>query len=107
MGREHIGMRISPEIIKAIDIIAKEQNRNRSNTIEWLLTEWLREHRHELFQPVIQEAVMRVFISEETDKEAVESMELLAYMPAEEVADAIDATRDIPIPGKGRPKKEK
>ncbi|MCL2139496.1 MAG: ribbon-helix-helix domain-containing protein [Treponema sp.] len=50
MGREYVGMRLNSEIIKAIDTLAKEQYRNRSNAIEWILAEWLKEHRPELVQ---------------------------------------------------------
>ena len=42
-----MGMRINPEIIAAIDKLAEEQNRNRSNAIEWILAEWFKEHRPE------------------------------------------------------------
>lgn len=104
MGREYVGMRINPEIIKVIDILAKEQNRNRSNAIEWVLFEWFREHRAELIKPAIKEAA-RLAIS--TDKkEAFEGINLLAGMPAEEVVDAIDdVVRDAP--SSRRPKKPK
>jgi len=88
MGREYVGMRINPEVIKAVDTLAKEQNRNRSNTIEWVLFEWFREHRAELIKPAINEAA-KLAISTNME-EAFEGINLLAGMPGEEVADAID-----------------
>jgi hypothetical protein len=103
MGREYVGMRINPEIIKAIDVLAKEQNRNRSNTIEWVLFEWFREHRAEFIKPAIKEAA-RLAISK-NEEEAFEGINLLVGMPGEEVADAIDSV--LNTPGKGRPKKDK
>ena len=94
-------MRLNPEIIKAIDTLANEQNRNRSNTIEYVLFEWFREHRKELVEPAIKEAA-RLSVSD-NEVELDEAYNLLAGMPGEEVADAIDAIRDEPT--KGRPKK--
>ena len=91
MSREYVGMRINPEIIKAIDKIAKEQNRNRSNAIEWILADWLREHRHELFKPVIKETLKEVL----DGQNEIEGLELLAWMPGDEVADGIEAVKDV------------
>jgi hypothetical protein len=99
MGREYVGMRINPKIIEAIDEIAREQNRNRSNTIEWVLFEWLREHRPELVRSLINKAIT----AERFDEETKEAMELIARMPAEDVADTIEAISNAH--GKGRPKK--
>jgi hypothetical protein len=88
MGREYVGMRINPEILKAVDALAKGQNRNRSNTIEWVLFEWFREHRPELIKPAIKEAA-RLALSYNME-ESYEGISLLAAMPGGEVLDAID-----------------
>jgi hypothetical protein len=98
-------MRINPEIIKAIDALAAEQNRNRSNTIEWVLFEWFREHRPELTKPVIIDAVKIAGSERSTaDEEVREAIELLALMPGEEVADAIEEVFHN-APPSGSPKK--
>jgi hypothetical protein len=50
MKRSFIGLRIKPEILKAIDKLAEEQGRNRSNMIEFIVSEWIKEKRPEILE---------------------------------------------------------
>ena len=96
MAREYVGMRLNPEIVKAIDELAKEQNRNRSNTIEWVLFEWFREHRPEFCQPVIKEAARFAISDNLSEEEISEAFNILAHIPGEYVADVLgEAIKEV------------
>jgi hypothetical protein len=48
LKREYVGMKIRPDLIAAIDAIADADGRSRSNMIERMLLEWVKEHRPDL-----------------------------------------------------------
>ena len=48
MGKTQIGVRIPGELLRALDMLGAEQVRDRTNTVEWILVSWFREHRPEL-----------------------------------------------------------
>jgi hypothetical protein len=50
MNREFVGLRMLPDLIVAIDIVAAEQGRNRSNTIEFMIASWIKGNRPELLE---------------------------------------------------------
>ena len=49
--RINIGMKVLPWVVEAIDTVAGEEGRSRSNMIERMLLDWIREHRPELLKP--------------------------------------------------------
>jgi hypothetical protein len=51
MARTQIGARLTDELVSAIDKLAAEQVRDRTNMIEFILVDWIREHRPELLKP--------------------------------------------------------
>lgn len=52
MARTQIGARLEDDLVKAIDILATEQIRDRSNMIEYILTDWIKQHRPELLTQI-------------------------------------------------------
>ena len=46
--RINIGMKILPSLLEAVDGLAEQENRTRSNTIEDVLLRWFREKRPDL-----------------------------------------------------------
>jgi metal-responsive CopG/Arc/MetJ family transcriptional regulator len=48
MQREYVGLRMQPELVEAIDKLAAEQGRNRSNMIEFIISGWIKEKRPEM-----------------------------------------------------------
>jgi metal-responsive CopG/Arc/MetJ family transcriptional regulator len=43
--REFIGLRVEAELLEAIDNMAKKQRRTRSNMVEFILKEWIEQHK--------------------------------------------------------------
>jgi len=46
--RVGIGLKILPSVLEAVDKLAEADSRTRSNAVEWILQNWIREHRPEL-----------------------------------------------------------
>jgi hypothetical protein len=51
MPKDFVGARLAPTLITAIDKIAEEQTRTRTNAIEFILTDWFKKNRPDLLSP--------------------------------------------------------
>ena len=49
--REFISAKILPELIAALEQLAEEEGRTRSNVMERAIHAWFREHRPDLLEP--------------------------------------------------------
>lgn len=48
MAKVMIGLRVTEDVEKAIEVLSKEQARTKANMAEYMIIAWLREHRPEL-----------------------------------------------------------
>lgn len=56
LKREYLSMKVLPELVRALEVLATEQNRSRSNAVEQILIEWFQKNRPELLRPSITDA---------------------------------------------------
>ena len=53
MAKTQIGVRLPNDLLQAVDKLGEEELRDRTNTVEWILLRWFREHRPDLLDPKV------------------------------------------------------